>query len=103
MSDDEWPYNDFFFMRRCVAIWNQRGKYATVSWEWPDGLACPEYSKSVELLREIAHRQDIVELMVRNVVFLIVSLVPTIVMLYCLCCGASSSRSKRRREFVAGC
>ena len=51
----EWPYNDWYFMRRCVAIWSQRGPYSTVTWEWPNGLACPEYSKSVSLLEELTH------------------------------------------------
>ena len=52
---DDWPYNDAYFIRRCVAIWNQRGVYASVTWEWPDGLACPEYSKSVAILEDLTH------------------------------------------------
>jgi hypothetical protein len=93
-SFEEWPYNDFFFMRRCVAIWNQRGKYTPVVWEWPDGLMCPEYSKSVDLLREIVHQQNVYEYMVHDVVFLAVSLVLMTVMLYCIYCGGRHAPSE---------
>lgn len=80
----DWPFNDFFFMRRCVAIWRQRGPYASVTWEWPDGLACPEYARSVDLLQEIVQAQNMEALVVRNVLFLLASLVPSIFVLCAL-------------------
>ena len=55
----DWPYDDWYFLRRCVAIWNQRGAYSTVTWQWPDGLACPEYSRSVTLLEELTHAHNL--------------------------------------------
>lgn len=89
----DWPFNDFFFMRRCVAIWRQRGPYATVTWEWPDGLACPEYSKSVELLQDIVQAQNIEALNIRNAIFLFASLVPSIFVL-CMLVRCKPRRSK---------
>jgi hypothetical protein len=78
-------------MRRCVEIWNQRGKYASVTWTWPDGLACPEYSTSVELLQQISHDH-----FVRTVLLVHAGFVVTGLSVFLL--GFLSSAGKQRRQ-----
>jgi hypothetical protein len=73
---ESWPYNDFYFIRRCVALWEQNGIYSSVTWEWPDGLSCPEYSTSVKLLEELQHNQHIWELIYIGVVIMGLSAIP---------------------------
>ena len=73
---NSWPYNDFYFMRRCVEIWKQNGVYASVTWQWPDALACPEYSTSVNLLEEIQHSQHVVELIQIGTIIICLSTIP---------------------------
>ena len=92
-ADDEWPYNDFDFMRRCVAIWKQRGVYTSVTWQWPDGLACPEYSTSVARLESIVHAQNVADLAFRHVALLTVWILSASLMLTLLCCGRRRRRS----------
>lgn len=50
VSSDRYPYNDRYFLRRCVAIWEQNGPHAPVTWAWPEALACPDFSTSKRLL-----------------------------------------------------
>lgn len=71
----EWPYDDWYFLRRCVAIWNQRGAHATVTWEWPEGLSCPNYGTSVALLEELTYARHLRVMIASWTAFTVLSVV----------------------------
>ena len=79
-------------MRRCIAIWKQRGVYTSVTWVRPDGLASPEYSTSVAKWESIVHAQNVTDLAFRHVTLLTGWILSASLMLILRLCG------RRRRS-----
>ena len=90
-----WPYNDIYFIRRCVAIWEQRGIHASITWTWPEGLACPEYSTAIRLFEQLTHDEHVWQLFYIWLFFMVMFLIPCMT----LCC-TMRTRHKVRCVFA---
>ena len=92
MGDAVYPYNNREFLERCVAIWRAHGARATVTWEWPDGLACPDATRSAQMLHFLAQDEHLHFVLNVWTVIMVVTCLPCL----CLCC--SRVRVKTRRS-----